>query len=82
MKRRNFIRDCLMGLAISLVPKILQPILPEVLEEEMVEARISYFHYYNIEEGRYIADDEVDKRNTSIMIPKRMVEQYRQHFKK
>ena len=25
MKRRNFVRDCLIGIAISLVPKILQP---------------------------------------------------------
>lgn len=32
MKRRSFLKDCLLGMAFALVPKILQPVLPEVIE--------------------------------------------------
>lgn len=42
MKRRNFLKDCLMGLAISLVPKILQPSLPELLEDELVAVDVQF----------------------------------------
>lgn len=38
--RKSFLRDCLLGLAATLVPKILQPVLPEVVEE-MVEVEVS-----------------------------------------
>lgn len=36
MKRRSFLKDCLLGMAFALVPKILQPVLPEVVEENLV----------------------------------------------
>jgi len=34
--RRKFLRDCLMGIAISLVPKILQPVVPELPEYDFL----------------------------------------------
>lgn len=34
MERRKFFRDVLMTCAISLLPKVLQPQVPEVLEED------------------------------------------------
>ena len=33
MKRNDFLKNALMAIAISLVPKILQPLLPEVTDE-------------------------------------------------
>lgn len=33
MKRKDFLRNVFMGIAISLVPKSLQPFIPEVVEE-------------------------------------------------
>lgn len=33
MKRRNFLRDIALSIAATLVPRILQPVMPEVKEE-------------------------------------------------
>jgi hypothetical protein len=33
MKRRNFLNNVVLGIAASLLPKILQPLEPEVVEE-------------------------------------------------
>ena len=35
MRRRNFLRDVALAIAASLLPKILQPSIPEVIEETM-----------------------------------------------
>lgn len=40
MQRRSLIKNALLGLAISLVPEILRPALPEIVEEELVEQNI------------------------------------------
>jgi hypothetical protein len=36
MKRKDFIRNTLLGLAACMLPKLLQPLTPEVSEEEVV----------------------------------------------
>lgn len=45
MNRRNFLRDTLLIMAASLLPKILQPSLPQVQEEEMVDIQVNYVTY-------------------------------------
>lgn len=57
MNRKDFIRNTIMGLAASMLPRILQPTIPEVLEEKYVfdgiiptiESRKPYILYHNEE---------------------------------
>lgn len=52
MKRRNFLRNVILGIAASLLPKILQPLVPEVTEEEMVRIPFNtYIVAYNHPNG-------------------------------
>ena len=43
MNRKNFLRNAMMALAVSLVPKILQPMLPDIQEEEMVDVEVERY---------------------------------------
>lgn len=44
MNRRNFLRDTALTIAASLLPRILQPAVPEV-QEEMVEIEVTVLRY-------------------------------------
>jgi hypothetical protein len=50
MKRRSFLRDALMTLAISLVPEILRPVVPEVTEDKEIEVEV-VFNTYIFKDG-------------------------------
>lgn len=41
--RRNFLRDVAMTIAVSLLPKILQPAVPEVQEDEIEPVQLNMF---------------------------------------
>lgn len=43
--RRNFLRDSLMAIAISLLPKILQPAIPEVEEVGGEDFTVDFYVY-------------------------------------
>jgi len=47
MNRNTFLRNIVLGIAATILPKILQPTLPEVCEEEMVDIpiRLEYVTY-------------------------------------
>ena len=73
MKRRSFIRDMFMGVAISFLPKVLHPSVPEI-KEELVEVMTKVkFFVFDPYEGIYSMENEpVD---VSIMIPKSVYQQ-------
>ena len=47
MKRNDFIRNTIMGLAASMLPKILQPVLPEIVEDIYDGAHINWWMLYD-----------------------------------
>lgn len=42
MKRKEFLKNALMAIAISLLPKVLHPSVPEVEEEAMVNVPVEF----------------------------------------
>lgn len=43
MKRKNFIRDVLMAMAIVMVPEILRPAIPQIPEMVEVQFQVNWF---------------------------------------
>lgn len=48
MKRRNFLRDIALGIAATLVPRILQPVIPEVKNVFSLDALIACVDEYQL----------------------------------
>lgn len=65
MKRRSFLRDCLLGIAASLVPRLLQPVIPELVTDINIEARWLCNKFYSFVYTFYYENGQ-----SSTLIPK------------
>lgn len=70
MNRKNFIANTLMAFAVTLVPRILQPSLPEVMEDEVVEVSVVWKTYaFNGSDGFYqVGDHTTNDYNHTIQM--------------
>lgn len=81
MKRKEFLKNALMAIAVSLLPKILHPCVPEVVEENMVEVPVDFvvnWNYYPSSEKYEAVSNKIF--TMTFKIPGNKVEQFKEYI--